>query len=62
MPGALVAVIGKESSMVEFEGRVYTLPLGRSSEAVSAPLIICSSTGTVGETNVSLLMKKSVPF
>lgn len=39
-PGALVAVIGNESSIVLFDGREYTLPLGSRSAAAWVPLKI----------------------
>lgn len=54
-------MIGKEISIVELDGRVKTLPLGRRSAADDAPLRIWRRTGTEGGTNATSLMKKLVP-
>ena len=48
---------GMETSMTLLGGRTYTEPGGISCCAVSAPLIICCKTGTVGGTNVAPLTK-----
>ncbi len=55
-------VIGNEISTVAFDGRVYTLPLGKRSAADCVPLMIWRRTGTLGGVNESPLMKKAVPF
>ena len=54
--------MGNDSSIVAFDGRVYTLPLGSKSVALEAPLRIWSKTGTVGGTNVAPLMKNADPL
>lgn len=60
-PGAFVAVMGNEISIVELDGSAKRLPLGRRSAAEVVPLRIWRRTGTVGDTKETSLMKKLVP-
>ena len=53
---------GIDTSMVAFEGRTIISSRGRRSAADCAPLMICSSTGTLGGVNAALFMRKFVPF